>query len=439
MTVRGMFRGMRKKGKRRLLATVCTMAAVCAVPACVLAVCGRTGESAVVSGGLQRLADARYLACSAVAGTDIVFDAAWFDEAVGGAVSAITVTALPPAAEGSLRLGYGAVTAGQSIARETLSYLTFTPADGVKSSSFSFVPTTAEGTVPYALTCALRVTESVNCCPVGNKSVMAVSTHETLRLTGALVAEDPEGDALYYEVCTYPVNGTVTVHALTGGFVYIPAEGFAGKDTFTWRAQDENGAYSAPSTVEVTVRELGSACTFADMAGDANHTFALRVSEAGLMSGEKMGGKHYFHPERVLTRAAFVAILLEAAEIKVPDVAHTAFADDADIPAPMRGAVQYAREKGYIEAGEKFRPNDAVTRAEAAAIASKVLGLSAPGYHETVTDFAAIPVAVADALYAIYEGGYIATMEGGALVPAGELTRGDAARFFACVLDARGK
>ena len=429
----------KKMWKRWMISSICVLAVACAVFTSVFLATRERAEGFAVSGGLQQLADTRYLACSATVGQDISFDATWFDGALGRPVNAITVTSLPPATDGTLRLGYGAVTVGQTIPRETLSYLTFIPANGVKKSSFSFVPSVAEGEVPYALTCALRVTESVNCCPVGNKSVMAVSTHETLALTGTLVAEDADGDALYYEICQYPQNGTVSLDGVTGGFVYTPNEGYHGADSFTWRVQDENGGYSEVASVNVTVRELTESYTFADMVEDANHTHALRVSEKGLLSGEKIGGKHYFHPERALTRAAFVAILLEAAEIKVPHVAHTDFADDADIPTPMRGAVQYALEKGYIAKEEHFRPNDAITRAEAAEIAAKVLSLSAPGYYETVGDFSAIPVSVADALYAIYEGGYISTMEGGVLAPQGELTRGDAARFFACVLDTKEK
>ena len=140
---------------------------------------------------------------------------------------------------------------------------------------------------------------------------------------------------------------------------------------------------------------------------------------------------------RDLTRAAFVTVLLRAAEVKVPDAESTGYADDAEIPAPMKGAIKYAKEKGWLGEGESFRPNDAITRAEAAEIAAKVLSLSAPQYRETVEDFDAIPVSLADALYAIFEGGYISTMSDGTLAPMGVLTRGDAARFFAKILDGK--
>jgi hypothetical protein len=177
--------------------------------------------------------------------------------------------------------------------------------------------------------------------------------------------------------------------------------------------------------------------TFSDMEGLANHTYALRVSAEGLLGGEKMGGKHYFHPKRALTRAAFVAILLEAAEIKAAPAGDTGYADDADIPQGMKGAIKYAKEQGWLGTEKNFRPNDAITLAEAAKIAAAALGLAAPGYQDAVRDHDTIPVDAADALYAIYEGGYIATMADGTLSPGGVLTRGDAAKFFAKILDGK--
>lgn len=398
----------------------------------------REPESLVVSAGLQHFADDAYLAASAVSGQPVTFTAEWFDRTLGGGtVERVTITALPPVTEGVLKLGYGEVSVGQSIPRETLSYLCFTPNDGVKSSSFSFVPECVDGAAAYALTCHMTVTDTVNCCPTGTKSATAVSTHETLALSGVLTAQDPEGDALTFEICDYPKNGTLLLDSATGVFTYTPQDGYYGSDAFTWRVQDQNGAFAPEAVVNITVRELVSEHTFTDMQGNANHTHALRVSEKGLLGGEEIGGKHYFHPQKSLTRAAFVAILLDAAEIKAPDATATGYTDDAEIPAPMKGAIKYAKDQGWLGTAESFRPNDAITRAEAAEIAAKVLSLSAPGYHETVEDFDAIPVDVADALYAIYEGGYISTMADGTLSPMGELTRGDAAKFFAKILDGK--
>ena len=427
-----------KCSKKVLTIALCGIMAAGVSVGAFLAFGDRGAESALVSAGLQQFADDAYLACAAPAGQSVSFTPEWFDKTLqGGAVSAITVTALPPVTEGVLKLGHGDVTLGQIIPRETLSYLCFVPNEGVRESSFDFVPTTASGNTGYALTCRLSLTDTVNCCPTGTKSVTAVSTHSSLALTGTLTAEDPEGEAMRFEILKYPTNGTISLDAATGAFSYTPTANFSGSDSFTWRAQDIRGAFSEPASVEITVRELTTGYLFTDIESTNVQSAALRVTEKGLMSGEAMGGKHYFHPKRALGRAAFVTVLLEAAEIKVPDANETGFEDDAEIPKGMKGAIRYAKEQGWLGDGTTFRPNDPITRAEAAKIAAAVLGLSAPGYSETVEDFAAITVDAADALYAIYEGGYLSTLSDGTLAPLGELSRGDAAKFFSKILDGK--
>lgn len=398
----------------------------------------REAATELVSAGVQHFADDAYLACSAPVGQNVSFTSAWFDTTLqGGAVSAITVTSLPPVTEGKLFLGHSEVTVGQVIARETLSFLSFTPNEGIRQSSFEFIPATESGNSGYTLRCMLSVTDTVNCCPAGTKSITAVSTHESLTLTGTLTAEDPEGERLCYEILNYPDHGTLMLDAGSGNFSYTPDEDFVGEDTFTWRAQDIHGAFSEPALTEITVREITTGYLFADVDHTNLQSAALRVTEKGLMGGEAMGGRHYFHPERSLTRAAFVAILMDAADIECPEATDTGYADDAQIPMGMKGAIKYAKEQGWLGDAESFRPSDPITRAEAAKIAAAVLNLSAPGYSEAVEDFQDIPVDAADALYAIYEGGYISTLSDGTLAPLGELSRGDAAKFFSKILDGK--
>lgn len=427
---------MKIRGKRVGRALIClALASVLAVLAFLL-FGGRNAESLTVSEGLQHLADRTYVAASAKEGETILFDASFFDRAMmGGAVTGITVSELPDVTCGELMLGYGEVRVGQYIDRDNLSYLSFVPVQGAKSTGFSFLPQSESGDCGYTVRCFLNSTADVNCCPVGTGSVTAVSTHETLALNGTLFAEDPEGDALYFEVVSYPENGTLSLDMQTGEFSYLPTGDFCGEDSFWWRVQDANGAYAEPCEVQITVRELTTGYLFSDMSDTRLHSAALRVCEKGLMGGEKLGGKHYFHPERTLSRAAFVAILMEAAQIKCPDTEDTGFTDNDEIPRGMRAAIKYAKEQGWLGEDTVFRPQDAITRAEAAAIAAKVLGLAAPGYQDAVKDHAGIPVSVVDALYSAYEGGYLATGADGTLSYNTALTRGDAAMFFARVLE----
>lgn len=427
---------MRKSKKRLLGVTLCGVIAAGITTVAFLLFGSTAPGSVTVSGGLQHLADRAVVSASAAEGESIRFDADFFDHTLqGGKVSAITVTSLPDVTAGELMLGYGEVSVGQTITRENLSYLSFVPGDTCENASFDFVPQTQDGTAGYELCCRLSCVEGVNCCPAQNGAVTAVSTHTSLAFHGVLGAEDPEGDALCFEIVSYPKNGTLLLDSTTGSFTYLPNEGFSGEDAFVWRVQDAHGAFSENSEMTVTVRALATGYFFEDIAHNATHSDALRVTELGLMGGERIGGKHYFHPERTLTRAAFVVILLDAADVSFPEADDTGYTDDADIPHAMKGAIKYAREQGYLGEDTVFRPHDAITRAEAASIAARVLGLSVPGYSETAKDHNSIPVSVADALYAVYEGGYLATMQDGTLAPASALTRGEAACFFARITE----
>ena len=250
-----------------------------------------SAESLTVSAGLQHLADRSFVAASAKEGETISFDASFFDRAMmGSAVTGITVSGLPDITCGELKLGYGEVRVGQYIDRNNLAYLSFAPVQGAKSASFSFLPQSADGDCGYTVRCFLNSTADVNCCPVGTGSVTAVSTHETLALNGTLFAEDPEGDALFFEVVSYPENGTLSLDMQTGEFSYLPTGDFCGEDSFWWRVQDANGAYAEPCEVKITVRELTTGYLFSDMNDTRLHSAALRVCEKGLMGGEKLGG-----------------------------------------------------------------------------------------------------------------------------------------------------
>ncbi len=414
------------------IAATCTLVAL-SVGIGVATNAKREAKSPVVSVGVQRVADSARLAACAPVGESVQFGETFFDVALGGApLAAITITRLPDVTAGELMLGYGEVSRGQTVRRENFSYLSFAPVS-TGEASFTFAPVTEKGEVGYEVCCTIRFTEGTNSAPVGESG--SLQTHAGLSYSDTLAASDPDGDALYFEVVSYPKNGTITLDGATGAFTYLPADGFDGTDTFTWRVQDENGAFGEAREVAVTVHPLATGYYYADMAGSGAHSAALRVTERGLMSGEMIGGKPYFHPDRTLTRAAFVAMLLDAAEVKCPEAENTGYTDDADIPRGMKGAIKYAREKGWLGEDTVFRPHDAITRAEAAEIAARVLNLSAPGYGETVRDHDQIPVGAADALYAVFEGGYLPVTSDGTLSPSATLTRAEAAVMLARVME----
>lgn len=65
---------------------------------------------------------------------------------------------------------------------------------------------------------------------------------------------DPEGDPLTAKLASGPSHGGLTLSA-SGAFTYAPNRGFAGVDTFTYRATD-GLANSNVATVTITIEAV---------------------------------------------------------------------------------------------------------------------------------------------------------------------------------------
>ena len=109
---------------------------------------------------------------------------------------------------------------------------------------------------------SVTVNNTDNDPPVAeNKSISAGQDTETSAIT--LVAADPDSDnsTLVYSIASLPSNGTlkdggteITGAAdLTGALTYLPNNGYAGSDSFTFTAKDDQSADSAAATVSISV------------------------------------------------------------------------------------------------------------------------------------------------------------------------------------------
>jgi hypothetical protein len=70
---------------------------------------------------------------------------------------------------------------------------------------------------------------------------VALSTKQNTDLQGQVSASDPTGEALTFSVTANPANGTLVNFSPTGAFVYRPAQGFLGDDTFRVQVTDAGG------------------------------------------------------------------------------------------------------------------------------------------------------------------------------------------------------
>lgn len=398
-------------------------------------------ENAVVSYGLNVLSAATDVALSAPVGNEIVFSQDAMARGLNlSRVEYITVQTLPPATAGELCIGSSRVAAGQVITGEQLAYLTFSPAiEEALQTGFTFL---ANGN-PTPLICNLYITDRVHYTPTVSMAPAlsrSVTTYKGLCAYERLSAYDPDGDALTFEIVSYPENGAVRLtDAALGNYVYTPKSGYIGTDHFSYVARDRYGNYSSSATVELRVLLPGSTPTYVDMLDSEFYNDAITVSEANVMSGSSIGGDYYFHPKQVLTKAEFLVMAMNAVGVTdVPECDKTVFADDDKIADSMRGYVDAAYELGYIsgtlESGKLyFEPDRVLTRADAAVMLGNIVGLSTVAVTPTFSDGAQIPVWAADAIYSLNAVG-ILTAQGDAISPVAELTREQGARLLARVM-----
>ena len=81
---------------------------------------------------------------------------------------------------------------------------------------------------------------------------LALSTKLNTDLRGQVSASDPAGEALTYSVTANPSSGTLVSFSPTGAFVYRPAQGFLGDDSFRVQVTDAGGN-SVAGVVNVNV------------------------------------------------------------------------------------------------------------------------------------------------------------------------------------------
>ena len=360
-----------------------------ALSACALPSFAKESGEVLLSPGLEVIAAQYEMVVSAVPGGEVVFSREDFVRTLGYKPESITLTRRPDSAVGQLTLGSVVIPEGQTLSLSSLDRVAFMPSalPSADRASFSF---TADGSA-YEYTCVVRLSEAgtVNSAPTldcATAATLSAKVPEGGVCGGRLAASDPDGDALVYEIVSYPKHGSVLLaDSVSGKYIYRPTAGYTGKDSFKYTARDEWGNYAGEAEVRVTVSRF-STPDFADMSGSAE-TFARIATSEGLMSGTLVGGESYFYPERGVTRSEFTVMLMAAAGIDVDESGKTLFADDAEISASARPYVAKAQEMGltdgWIEGGlQIFGADEEISLAEAARMTARLLGLEYDGAIE---------------------------------------------------------
>ncbi|HEY0334824.1 MAG TPA: Ig-like domain-containing protein [Stenotrophomonas sp.] len=97
---------------------------------------------------------------------------------------------------------------------------------------------------------------SVNDAPIS--SDLSLTTSEGAPLVATLVASDPDGDTLSFNIIGAPTHGTLVLNTLTGQFTYSPMAGYHGADSFVVSVSDGQGSATS-STVNLQIEPINQA------------------------------------------------------------------------------------------------------------------------------------------------------------------------------------
>lgn len=394
---------------------------IAGVMSCALLVA--TSAATIVSPALNVLSKQNALIKSGLIYSDIYFSEQDFKKCLGlPAVDAVTVSTLPPASDGVLKLGTLQVAEGQTVRAEYLSLLRFVPEnEQIRSTSCSF---SYAGTV---IPCRMNFLEAVNYAPAFASEESSVKTYRGVAYYGTLSAKDPEGDELHYRVVEYPKHGTLSWNDNTrGAYVYAPVPDFAGNDAFTVVAQDAYGNYSSTQSVSIRVDKSGT--HFADVGGHWCENAAIELYDAGIATAVQYRDGLHFCPTDAVSREEFVAMTMKTLGVSTLTDAESSFADNGDIAIEYRPYIATAQRMGYISGREAdgiytFAPKDCITRAEAAVLVNNIFGYETDNAMSVFADDGAIPTWARSAVYALTAAGVFNGDDAGTIRPSALLDR----------------
>ena len=211
-----------------------------------------------------------------------------------------------------------------------------------------------------------------------------------------------------------------------------------GDDSFTYIVRDEWGNYSAEATVRIEIDEAAADLVFADMDGHWAHNAALVMAAEGAMEVETKGINLYFNPEEEISREDFLVTVMKVLGAGEIEPCKTVFADDSDISESASGYIARAYKLGIIKGSNEggllfFKPQNSVTRAEAAVILNAIIGADEPDVVPAFADANAVPVWAKASLYALSDAGIFNGTGAGNLSPNDVLNRAQTAQILLTV------
>lgn len=305
-------------------------------------------------------------------GTGYCFSPGDFSQEEG--FTGICITDLP-GAEGVLTLGTRILQPGDILTAEQISQMTFSPA-GTESDlevAVGYLPI-YKHSVAEETQMTLSILGKEDKAPVAED--FALETYKNLPAQGNLKVSDPEGQSMTYTVIRQPKRGTVEIRP-DGSFTYTPKKNKVGVDSFVYTAADPAGKVSREATVTITILKPSDGKQYQDTIGSDCRFAAEWMRHTGIFSGENLGEKSCFGPDKEVTRGEFVTMLVKALDIPVEEgLVYTGYTDE--VPTWLQPYLAAAVRSG-LTAGmphpEVFGAGEVITTAEAAVMVANGLDL----------------------------------------------------------------
>ena len=325
-------------------------------------------------------------------------------------VQGIYLVSVPSCMQGDVLYGTRVLHAGDVVPAEGLGMLSMQPADTCSGScEIVFCPITSAG-IGTQRTMKLRLLGAKNAAPVCKDSSM--ETYKNIANTGSLKVQDDADSKLVYQLVKEPKRGTVEFHE-DGSFTYTPNHNKVGKDSFVYTATDSEGNVSNEACVKINIVKPTDKAMYTDLQADETAYIAMWLKEQGIYTGKTVAGNLCFEPDSTVSRGEFLIMTMQLLGTAQEDATLTSgFADEEQTPGWMRPFIVSALRNGMIsgvssESGPVFRPQAALTRAEAAVMLQNILDLPQSGTRSVFSsaDESLVPVWAADAVDTLADAG----------------------------------
>ena len=332
------------------------------------------------------------------------------DDFTSAAADGIFLTSVPQETLATVRYGSRVLKAGDALPTEALGDLTLEAKCVTAQEVTIGYCTLSDGVLSGVQELKLSILPKEDQPPTAEDG--SLETYKNIAGSGTLSTADPEGKPLTYNLVKEPKRGSVELHE-DGTFTYTPDKNKVGKDSFTYTVTDSGGNTSEEAKISIEIRKPTDKATYADMDGDPDAFYAMWLKEAGLFTGATVGGNLCFEPEKNVSRGEFLVMVMKLVDAQADETGLTSgFSDEAATPVWLQPYIVSALGSGMIsgvssEDGVVFRPEAALSRAEAAVMLQNVLQLPAPTAKTVFseTDAAAVPAWAADATAALSAAG----------------------------------